>query len=723
MIKKDLLAMKKLTATKQMIKTAEENPIETKKIRTSWGCNHTETKSKYARYFRISIEDGILKVAIFSQNKLQQGDKTPIYEVYCNKTKDEYMTYEPGEDKWRKAKIDNLTYPGITYLYQSENWQQDKDRKAVNEYFETGLNKDIYAAVLDFQAAIKKDQLQKKHRSELEEIDEVMREVPEVPRNFNDWIAKNCFREIMFYEPESKCHYRYPRMYCTHCKQWMDTLGFPNRPGHNKEGKCPRCGVNIKYKSWNKQKYVTDETDVGLLQRLKDNSGWILRSFNCRIKREHDKGWENYEIHVFEESRERLDDTFRQVEFFEFGEYKYTGVDRWCHNCRRSHFSYGYYYYPQEIEKVVMYTPNLKRELRREAFSNIDFKKIMKGGERKRVDPKFILRKLRQHPYIEYIQKSSLNILVNEIMNDKEDMSLFDNTKFKINDVLKLEKQKFQRFKKLNGGCRTLTALQYEQQTGQKVSDENISLIETAKVDVKEVIDITEKTGMNLERTLNYLKKQMKIEEQSWTDIFRHYKDYLEMAAVFDMDITDEIVCRQPKLMEYHNRYAERKNRQKNRSRDKEVDLKYPKIKENRKKFKERFEFKTEEFEIVVPKKASDITREGRLQHHCVGASDTYISNMNSEKYFILFLRKRCNLKNPYYTLEVSWDGDIMQYYAAYDRQPDKEKITAVLDEFTKQIKIREAELEKKMHEVEKRDGLKAVRIGTQWEMYEAETI
>ena len=144
MIKKDLLAMKKLTATKLMLKTAEENPIEIKKSRTSWGCNHTETKSKYARYFRISIEDGILKVAIFSQNKLQQGCKTPIYEVYCDKIKDEYITYEPEEDKWRKAKIDNLTYPGITYLYQSENWQQDKDRKAVNEYFETGVGENCY---------------------------------------------------------------------------------------------------------------------------------------------------------------------------------------------------------------------------------------------------------------------------------------------------------------------------------------------------------------------------------------------------------------------------------------------------------------------------------------------------------------------------------------------------------------------------------------------------
>ena len=153
------------------------------------------------------------------------------------------------------------------------------------------------------------------------------------------------------------------------------------------------------------------------------------------------------------------------------------------------------------------------------------------------------------------------------------------------------------------------------------------------------------------------------------------------------------------------------------------MDRKYKEIGKNRKRFEERFAFQTDEFKIVVPKKASDITREGRLQHHCVGASDNYIANMNNEKFFILFLRKNEDTESPYYTLEVTWDGEIKQFYAAYDRQPDKEKIEEVLKQFTKEVQERERELQKKLQECEKRDGLKAVRIGTHWGMYKAEAI
>ena len=125
----------------------------------------------------------------------------------------------------------------------------------------------------------------------------------------------------------------------------------------------------------------------------------------------------------------------------------------------------------------------------------------------------------------------------------------------------------------------------------------------------------------------------------------------------------------------------------------------------------------------MVPKKASDITKEGRQQHHCVGVSDRYIANMNDERSFILFLRKKGAIRTPYYTLEVTWDGEIEQFYAAYDRQPDKEKIEAVLGEFTKAVQKREEELQKKMKEIEKRDGLKATRVGTQYVMQMAEVV
>ena len=721
MKKRDLLAMKSLQATRAMLQAARENPIITKKRKSTWGYTISESKCKFMMYFRATAENGILKVAVFIQQELQNGVRTPRYEVYCDRENKTYTTYDLREDKWRSAKIDYLEYPGKWRIKESENWQQDSDRKLVNDYFETGQNRDIYAAVLDFQAEIKSDQLRRKHRSELEEIDEVMREVPDIPKNFKDWIAKNCFAETLFYEPESMCHHRWPRMYCTHCKQWMDVpTDYKERPEHNKETKCPKCGTAAKYKSWNKQKCVADETDVGLLQRLKDDSGWIMRSFWCKIKRRHDKGWEQYELCVDEKERARLDETFREVEFFEYGEYKYTGVTRWCHECRRS--QYGYYY-SREIGRVTMYTPNLRRELKREPFGRMDLKKIMRGGERERVEPVFILMKLKRYPYIEYLQKCGLDVLANEIMRDREEKELFQRDANRINDVLRLDGQRFQRIRQLDGGCTVLRLLQHEQNTGKRISDENIRFLEQNKVDARSLIGMTEKTGMNVQRTVNYLRKQMEITGQDWNGIYRHYVDYIDLAEEFGMDITDEIVCRQPKMMEYHDRYTERKNREKNNARDAEVDRKYKEIRKNRKRFEERFAFQTDEFRIVVPKKASDITREGRLQHHCVGASDNYIANMNNEKFFILFLRKNEDPESPYYTLEATWDGEIKQFYAAYDRQPDKEKIEAVLKEFTKSVKKREDELKAKLHEAEIRDGLKAVRIGTHWGMYKAEAM
>ena len=174
MKKKNLLAMKKLQATPKMLKDAEDNPIEEKKVRLPYGYTKVKT-SRYGRYFRAVQQGEILKVSIFLQRELERGDKSPRYDVYCDKKNKEYTTYEYGERKWRTAKIDNLDYPGLNYLTEGLNWQQDKDRKLANDYFETGQNKDIYEAVLRFQAEIKADQLRQKHRNELEAIDETDR--------------------------------------------------------------------------------------------------------------------------------------------------------------------------------------------------------------------------------------------------------------------------------------------------------------------------------------------------------------------------------------------------------------------------------------------------------------------------------------------------------------------------------------------------------------------
>ena len=89
---------------------------------------------------------------------------------------------------------------------------------------------------------------------------------------------------------------------------------------------------------------------------------------------------------------------------------------------------------------------------------------------------------------------------------------------------------------------------------------------------------------------------------------------------------------------------------------------------------------------IVVPRTYEDIIDEGQKQHHCVGASDHYMLNMATRKSFILFLRHKEDPETPYYTIET--DGSrVMQFYAAYDRQPDKEAVSKVLSRWMQQVK------------------------------------
>lgn len=693
MRKKELLSMKPLPATRDMIRTAADMiRTEEDTYKNCYGavCKYTRKKCKYRRYFRAAVEGDILKVAIFTKGRLIREQGTPLYEVFINRKENAYITYVPDTGKWRTAKINMLEYEDVCGIYTEEEWQTEGTRKLVNQYFETGKNLNVFQAVLDFQSEVKKEERQRKYRSEIEQIDATMKEVPELPKGFEEWVGKNCFQETMFYTKEKK--YQWPRVYCTHCGKWMDA---PGKPEHGKEVRCRSCGTKAVYRSWNKQKYVIDHTNVAVLQKLKDQSGYILRGFSARAERRHDKGWETVECRCNERVRARLSLDFIETELFEYGEYKNTGVNRWCHEIR--HSGYGYYScYRENFGYFQMYTPNLKRELRDQSFKNMDLKKIFKGGQKETVNPEYLLQILQRYPYLEYLQKSGMDNITSEIMNGKEIKHLFDHTGKKIHEVLKLDKQRFQRLRKWNGNCDVLWALQREWQTGEKLTDQNIRYIIAEKVKMSEVEELMHRTEMNQQRMLNYLERQQALTKMGYEEVRRYYRDYLDMAEARGMDLMDEIVCKQSRMMEFHNRYLEEKNKKENQERDADVDQRFSEIRENYEKHVKRFSFETKKYLIEIPKSASDITREGRSQHHCVGASDAYLKKMAEGKSFILFLRRKANPSVPYYTLEVDWNGKVFQWYGAYDRKPNKENIEKVLQAWTKVVKKRERELQKK---------------------------
>ena len=185
------------------------------------------------------------------------------------------------------------------------------------------------------------------------------------------------------------------------------------------------------------------------------------------------------------------------------------------------------------------------------------------------------------------------------------------------------------------------------------------------------------------------------------TGILYRYEDYLGMAAERGADVHDEIIYRNKRWEEYHDRYVEELNARraaeqakKRRDERRKKAKKFAGIRKDYQKNMALFSWENGGYCIEVPRTYEDIIMEGQLQHHCVGATDTYMERMSKRQSFILFLRRAADREKPYYTIEAT-TKEIKQYYAEYDRQPDKEEVKKILSRWMKQVRRNAAAMEK----------------------------
>ena len=85
---------------------------------------------------------------------------------------------------------------------------------------------------------------------------------------------------------------------------------------------------------------------------------------------------------------------------------------------------------------------------------------------------------------------------------------------------------------------------------------------------------------------------------------------------------------------------------------------------DNYEKQRKAFTFSYGNYEIVIPQTPQDIVREGAEMHHCVGG---YVNDIVQNKTYIVFVRNKLDLTVPYITAQVRLNGDLGQYYLAYD--------------------------------------------------------
>lgn len=136
-----------------------------------------------------------------------------------------------------------------------------------------------------------------------------------------------------------------------------------------------------------------------------------------------------------------------------------------------------------------------------------------------------------------------------------------------------------------------------------------------------------------------------------------YYSDYLGICRKIGYDLTDSVVLFPRDITAAHDRVvsaraailAERE-RQKNIERTKRM--------QQLQKERKSLEFESGDYIAILPDSCEEIVREGAVLSHCAAS---YAERHADGKLTIIFLRKKDDIKKPYYTMEISAEYKIVQ--------------------------------------------------------------
>lgn len=130
MKKKQLLKLKKMTATEEMVRLAKEDiPVQKQEY------GHVEYIYKYGLYIMAEVEEKILKVALFLTDHMALNAREPMYSLFIDKERKDFIGYDHLCRKWTTAVINRIKFPYT--IYRSETWCDDASVKCIQEYLAT----------------------------------------------------------------------------------------------------------------------------------------------------------------------------------------------------------------------------------------------------------------------------------------------------------------------------------------------------------------------------------------------------------------------------------------------------------------------------------------------------------------------------------------------------------------------------------------------------------
>ena len=680
MKKKWLLKLKKMTATEEMIQMAKEDiPVQKQEHGIVIYVYH------YGLYIMAEVEENILKVALFLTDHMALNGREPMYTLFIDKEKNDFIGYNHLGKKWTSAMIDRLQFPYA--IYRSKKYCSDSSTKCIRAYLKT--DKEAYDAVFMFQENVRRQNVLKKHKAVTDQWDRVMRDVPKLPKKWEHWMKKEALTEnFIFYEYNRK---GITHGYCTWCEKEVPV----ENPKHNKEGRCCCCHRKITYKSVGRAtKVITNEDTAYLVQNCGD--GFVVREFMINLMVAM-SSYREPRFFLHERRRFVYDCNFNKTEYH-YGYDRTTGQYRWKQGELTTTWGAGWRTYVQCMRGRV-YRSNLWR-LSKTVLGHTGFPEYAKAMDD--INPCEYFDQLSVQPALEKVIKSGLTQIAKEMVDDGKVLDYRPSNE--LGKSLFIDRFRLNRLRQKRGGIGYLAWLRYEKEQDGVISDALIDWMIEQGIQPGDIKFI--KDRMSVVQIKNYLERQSEESGEKIKDLLTIWEDYLIMAKRSQRDVTDPIIYRARYLVRRHNELAQILGDTDLVRQAEEMERKYPMLPQIMGELG-KYEYSDEQYKIIAPRRTEDILLEGQKLQHCIHRNERYFERMNNRESYILFLRKSNEDTVPYYTLEVEPNGTVRQKRTLYNRQlEDIEKAENFLQRWQKQL---QKKLLKEDYELAKRS--KVLRI------------
>ncbi|MBU5331437.1 PcfJ domain-containing protein [Anaerocolumna aminovalerica] len=623
-------------------KTLEKIQLDTLKVKKAY-------KKKWLVTARVVsvAEEEILLVNIFENSK---GEKLPQFRLFLTKKEDAIQDLSKNE--WRTQKIETL--PGVFWGVDNYYEVLDKEsEKAIysftNDHYSSGPMYRIQRTQEDFRS----EKSLRRWNLRCERIENQMKIVDNIPLpkdldNFIDESFSN--QRYIFYKTEKGG--RYVNMSCPHCgmKKRLDSKQ-EKKPRHNETGICHSCGSRIIYKSSGYKGDIRDIKEIIYMQ--KNENGFVSRYFDTY--RNSGTDYENYEY--YEKARViyngKCTKTYYRTN-------SYHGTPSWWDSnggAYGSHVEYG---------KGILYYSNLDEVLKDTPFQYSALKLLAEHEKGYFINHESFLRYFEKRRFIEYLIKMRLFNLANDYVSHPYNSAINEEGK-SVQEILNLPKQQINRLIEMDGDLYSLKLLQLEEKEGIRITNEQIKYITENNLRLENLKFIIGYT------TLGKALKYLKINKGN-DNMLSDWIDYIRNGKILDFNLTDEFVIFPRHFKQAHDNTTKLVLDMKNENQDKVFKKIMDEAIAN-------YAFSTKTFEIVIPKKTSEITMEGQRLHHCVG---TYIDRVIKQETLILFIRRKEDLSEPFYTMEVR-QGRIVQVRGMNNKDMTPQ-VKQFVDSFNKKI-------------------------------------